>query len=592
MRELAQNVNAFWKNSRIWLCTQIVTMLYWMVWIRKSDAYYVIYLLIGVAGILAFFDNQKKNRIDGGNRRWVLIAASVMFALITLAANYKLVLSAPMPDERATATNICYTVVMTVSLFLGGAFTIWNLLMYLVDSLMDFYWKQCEYHIRPVIVWTTSMAAISCVYLQFFFARFYPGILTPDSIWQIKQTMSNIYSNHHPFAHTMVIKIIIGIGMRLFGDINKATALYSVCQIAFMAGVFSYVIVTLYQMKISRKWIIGCLVWYALMPYHIMYSFTMWKDVAFGGLVTIFITATFRILRGIGKNQIKNYAIAFVGSMGMCLFRSNGWFAFLITTVIFMFMYGRHKKELLSMFSIVLILSFILLHPVLEYLDVEQPDIIEALSVPAQQIARVITDCNDLTEEQMELLNKIVNTEEISSVYLPYISDPVKTIVREKGNQDYLVEHKMDYAMLWIEIGISHMKEYFEAWVDLTKGYWNGGYDYVIWSSGVAQNDLGIVNSVKTENERGFGNTYFWLYSHVPFLQLFISIGLFSWIVMGACVMGMFFNRRDTVFLTVPLIAVIFSLLIATPVYAEFRYAYAIFTSVPMILFSIFIRQE
>ena len=42
-------------------------------------------------------------------------------------------------------------------------------------------------------------------------------------------------------------------------------------------------------------------------------------------------------------------------------------------------------------------------------------------------------------------------------------------------------------------------------------------------------------------------------------------------------------NRKKEFFLTVPIVAVILTLLIATPVFAEFRYAYAVFTTLPFV---------
>ena len=70
-----------------------------------------------------------------------------------------------------------------------------------------------------------------------------------------------------------------------------------------------------------------------------------------------------------------------------------------------------------------------------------QPDTIEALSIPAQHIARVITDGGELTQEQEELLSKVVDLERVPKEYDSTISDPIKTLVREKGNQDYIKEH-------------------------------------------------------------------------------------------------------------------------------------------------------
>lgn len=62
----------------------------------------------------------------------------------------------------------------------------------------------------------------------------------------------------------------------------------------------------------------------------------------------------------------------------------------------------------------------------LDALNVKQPDTIEALSIPAQQIARVVVEEKELTDEQRVLLNNIVDVEKIPEVYSTIFQDPLK----------------------------------------------------------------------------------------------------------------------------------------------------------------------
>ena len=94
---------------------------------------------------------------------------------------------------------------------------------------------------------------------------------------------------------------------------------------------------------------------------------------------------------------------------------------------------------LLAMICI-LVFSFILKHPVLDALHVQQADAIEGLSIPAQQIARVITDQGELTEEDRALLSHVVDLDQVAQTYEPYISDPIKNLVRAKNQEDYIRE--------------------------------------------------------------------------------------------------------------------------------------------------------
>lgn len=145
------------------------------------------------------------------------------------------------------------------------------------------------------------------------------------------------------------------------------------------------------------------------------------------------------------------------------------------------------KKQYRIILSLVfvLIFSFIMKRPVLAMLNVSQPDTVESLSIPMQQIARVVVDENDLSSQQTELLSKVIDIEKIPDSYSPILHDPIKLLVREKGTVKYLKEHIAEYTKLYLELGLKHPIKFVEAWVDQTKGYWNGGYEYWRWADGV-----------------------------------------------------------------------------------------------------------
>ena len=50
-------------------------------------------------------------------------------------------------------------------------------------------------------------------------------------------------------------------------------------------------------------------------------------------------------------------------------------------------------------------------------------------------------------------------------------------------------------------------------------------------------------------------------------------------------------RNKEAFFITIPFLAVIMSLLVATPVYSEFRYAYAIFCGIPFVVAMAFVEN-
>jgi hypothetical protein len=349
-----------------------------------------------------------------------------------------------------------------------------------------------------------------------------------------------------------------------------------------MAACFAFAIMTFAQMKIPRGALLLAVAYYALMPYHIMYSFTMWKDVMFGGFVLLFVLCMLRCLARTG-NVILNQIVLAVSALGMCLFRSNGFFCFVLITLCFLVLFRKEKRLLLIMLCVIGV-SFFMKHTVLSALEISQPDTVEALSIPVQQIARAIVEHNDLTEEEREVLGQVAELDRVPEVYLDYKSDPIKALIRASGNKSLITEQPADFIKAYVTIGLRHPMTYVKAWVDQTKGYWNGGYHYWWWSDEVKENDFGIQRTVVSEKLNRLFDDYLWLYEQMPVLQLFVSIGLFVWIDLLMLYVGLIRRDKYGIFLSVPVLTIVLSLLVSTPVYSEFRYVYALFCVLPAVV--------
>ena len=63
----------------------------------------------------------------------------------------------------------------------------------------------------------------------------------------------------------------------------------------------------------------------------------------------------------------------------------------------------------------------------MDSLGVAKPAFSESLSIPAQQIARVVAEGRELTAEQISLIGKTMDYPSIPDYYQPELSDPVKS---------------------------------------------------------------------------------------------------------------------------------------------------------------------
>lgn len=573
-------------KKNIWI--EFVLIFYWCVSLTRADSYYAPYLLFGMMGACFCIVRvlNKRTYIGKENKanNVVTYIYAVVLSVAVVLANYSF-----FTDLSVGRLLVCRKIVAAIFLFLGGVIIFKEVLQGIVNL------KEINVNILKLknkkLIFGVLWGLLVLEYALVLFGSQYPGELTPDSIGQMTQLLTHSYSNHHPYYHTQIIHVMISTGFRIFGEINKAVALYSMFSIVVMASCFMYVVETIYESGKNIKVSLVVFLFYLLMPFHILYSITMWKDIFFGAAVTCFVVSCYRYLKAIGNSKL-NIAVLFFAAVGMSLLRSNGWVAFLFSTILFAILFSKKQKKILFLLIILLVSTYIMKYPVLKMLHVSQPDTIESLSIPAQQIARVVADGKELTEEQKQVLGQIIDLEKVPEKYSSFIFDPIKELVREKNNQDYIKEHATDLIKVYLQLGIKYPHKYIEAWIDETRGYWNGGYSYWRWATGVHENTLGIQRTVNCHFIDKILEIYLNVWKSSPVLQIFLSIGVYVWGIVIVSYCALIRRNREMLFITIPFIAVILSLLVATPVYSEFRYAYAVFCGFPFVLAIAFGKDE
>lgn len=473
-------------------------------------------------------------------------------------------------------------VVILPVIFMGGcivSFEVvsWFLYLYNKISFIEIYRhkKVMTYFWAPFII--NSMVDLLYLYLVA-----YPGNLTTDSLKQISQINSGIYSNHHPFWHTMVIRVFYNLGEAIFKDVNAAVATYSVFQILTMASIFSYAIMTLYEIGVKWKIVLCVTAIYILMPYNIIYSCTMWKDVLFGGVCLLMIVSLYRFRHHIGKRFVSILIFGF-SSIAVCILRSNGIYAYIFWGITLICVMVRREKKLIFIALISLMIALILKGPILNFLNVSQPDTTEKLSIPLQQIARVIYDKGDLSETDLIYISTIFDISDVKELYKNYISDPVKNIVRKHGGEKIINTDIWEFIKRWISIGIKNPEQYIRAWVDQTKGYWNAGYLYWVTYNSIEQrnNNLGIFRVTKNVwlSDKIDALMEFIEYSNT-FLGIIVATGLYTWIYIILIGLNII-NDNENYLEPILSLGIVVSLMLGTPVFNEFRYAYGLYTMIP-----------
>lgn len=426
----------------------------------------------------------------------------------------------------------------------------------------------------------------------------YPGIMTVDSLNQYGQIIGKLpMSNHHPWVHTQLIRLFYETGIALGGDAVTGLGLFTVFQMLVMAGVFAYLTDTFVKLHVKGWICVLTTLFYAILPYNAIYMVTMWKDILFSGMTLLFSTVVFRFL--IRKEMPKRekmhaYALYLVSGFCMCLMRSNGFYAFLLTLPFLLFTFRRQWKRTVLLNFVLLASVLAVKGPVMNAFHVASADFVESLSIPIQLAARVYADGEPVSEEDDTMWNRIVDTSQIPETYESFCSDHMKNLIRT-GNPGWLEANKGEYLKLWLHFGLEHPGAYARGYIDATKGYWYPdvpnriGYDDLI-----AENPYGLTARPLLHNPLTIKikEIVFKLPDMVPLYGLLFSLGFMFWLCILLASKVFVHADRKLLLVFLPNAAIMATLFAATPVYNEFRYAYSMLLTVPLFFLCAFFRTE
>lgn len=447
-------------------------------------------------------------------------------------------------------------------------------------------------------VWLAFSVFCLLCYLPYYL-MYYPTWFNNDAVWQMEQALGMAArSNHHPYFHTLIIKVFLTAGYGLFHSYTAAVALYTFCQMALTAAVFGFYLYLLYRRGTRILWLALAVCFYALLPINGMFSICMGKDAWFTAAFLLFVwavhncTAQADVVQGaVGRRWL----LFFGTGLSVCLLRSNGIFVFLGTAVLLIlsqFFAGKGSQSMYLPIASVLVCYLLWQGPILHALQVEPPDTIESLTMPVQHLLCTYARGGDLKPEEVEMLEAVVPLAQIDEFYNPYLFDMTKNYIREHGNQQVIAENRGAYAGLWLKVGLRNPMLYLEAEIRQTAGYYalHIPHDQILYGEYyMVENPFGIENERKVfsyDAGLAMGRFLQWFQA---FYNRVWSLGMNTWLLLFALACTLYRGRHALAF--APCVMLLGSLLLATPVYNEFRYAYGVFVALPF-LFGICFGKE
>lgn len=431
------------------------------------------------------------------------------------------------------------------------------------------------------------------------FAAAWPGVYVIDNVFQVRWFLEGNISAHHPILHTCLLGFCMETGKRFFDSYEIGLGFYSVGQMLILSGLFSYVIYAM-RGKLPGTIRIISLLFYGLMPFHAVSSFTATKDILFSGLFLLMMLKSWEIAQDGAAFWTSWKKLA--GYSGLvfltCCFRNTGIYIF-IGTVPFLLFWGRkYWKRTVALAILPVFLWGLYTGPVYSILGIAKGSSGEILSVPMQQMARAIVEEGDKLEKDIKEETEVYipNYE----LYAPRVADPVK----DTFNSQAFEENPGAFLSLWARIGVQCPASYVKAFLEMNIGFWYPAMEYpdpgtylaFIPYENADTEQVGELPGETVYIQRysllpGLENFYRdytenGKYEEVPVLSWFYSPGVYFWILCFGTVYCLYKKRYQTI---LPWAAawILWLTLMVSPV-VVFRYAYPLAVSLPVMAAMIF----
>lgn len=496
-----------------------------------------------------------------------------------------------------------HLIIHTVT-FLILIFIFYKVISFLFEKLDNIKWKESQEFNKIIKIFNKHPFLFCFIIILIcwlpYIISFYPAILSPDPSYQIMQFFhidnkystysilldpSVIITNHHPVIHTLLLGNMVKIGT-LLGSVNIGLFLYSIIQILILSSTLSYTIVFLKNIKIPTKYLLLCLIIYALTPVFPFYSMSAVKDVIFGSLIILYIISIYQFMNKkeiTFKDMLKELLLMIL----IILFRNNGFHVILLSFPFLLFY--KNKKQILMIFLLMLTFNITYNKVILPYFKITPSSIREVLSIPFQQTARYVNEYDsELSEKDKKIIDQVLEYDTLATRYNPELADPVKN----KFNRYYKLEDLKEYFKVWKKGLFKHPITYIEATVHNTYGYFypfkTNWYFYHKYDTRIVKKGFDYhYNSLSSE--RSFLTIIATIFPYIPVIGLLINIGFNSWILLFMVCYLIYQKKYKSLVVLLPSFVVLL-VCVASPANTYFRYALPNIFAMPL-LFGIFLKE-
>lgn len=430
-------------------------------------------------------------------------------------------------------------------------------------------------------------------WLPYIVAKF-PGAAMPETLAEMRQYYWNEINNYYPPLHTVALSLIMEFG-NMLGSYTLGFFLNLAVQLGLLLSAFSYGFLLMKRWKTPYLFRMLALAVICIVQFFPMEATVVEKDVPYTACVIFLVLQLYELVRTLQAEEefsLWQAAGMILTCMGVACNRNEGFYLILASGIgmavyAYRILWKHRRQKCIRILAAVLLPIFLFTgyqKILLPACGVEDNGPKEALSIPFQQTARYVRDYGyELTEEEEEIIARVLDYENLAELYDPITSDPVKYTYHAETTEDLT-----DYFGLWLRQLIKHPGNAVEATMNNAYGwFYQEGYahNYMMTSQIEGQEiRWEIIQPDMLAGVRQVMERVAKLLSRVPIVNWFENAGFVSWMTILLCAVWIGSGQKKYLLSAAPLITALLVCIAAPTFNYQMRYIMPVMFCVPFFI--------
>lgn len=437
------------------------------------------------------------------------------------------------------------------------------------------------------------MAAVLLCWLPHLMVS-YPVSMNSDTEAQFRQALGwETWNADHPTFGTALIALSIGAG-RLLGSGNLGVFLYILTQTMLSAAVIGYSQLVMRRLR-APVWLRAlALAVCGLGPVYCDNITVILKDVPYSYAMLLMLCEMVRCryLEDGAYLRSRGFVLrmALAGVM-MLKIRNNGLLIWIPAGLaMFLFAFKTHRKAAVgavcAAFLTPVLLGTAFDAAVARYVEPIQNSPKEMMSLPFQQTARFVSEYeSEITDEEREIIDRVLIFDQLAYRYRPELSDPVKNLYRKESTP----AERAAFLKVWAGLVLRHPACCLSATVIQNALLFDvSRYNLALFTqTGLSEEEEQALDIHRGETQKWLGTVEGNLRTlalSLPFALQLNTLGFYCAVLLGVCAIARSRKARGMGMALLPLTVTLIFLPFGPCIEHQDRYGFPIIYLMPLAL--------